>query len=162
MDGNKRLDNLLRHITHVRDNCQRMGVALIQGGEEELGRQLIANGHIHDQSKFRGIEWEYLNDGAWPWEGANPQEEEMFRAALRQHVLTNAHHPEFHKTIFDMGRIHLLECVADWAARSAEQGTDLMGWIRGRATDRFGFTVKCRVYREIKGAVGMLLEGAFT
>jgi len=50
------LDQLLRHIDSVQKSCQKIGKHLIENGEPELGKQLIANGFIHDNSKFYGIE----------------------------------------------------------------------------------------------------------
>lgn len=52
-----------RHIRNVEDNCFLLGEKLILGGEIDLGKQLIANGYVHDASKFTGIEFEYLSSG---------------------------------------------------------------------------------------------------
>ena len=129
--------------------------------------RLIANGQIHDNSKFSGIEWEYLNDGAWPRPTPDPDipwemtSEELFRAALRQHVTTNPHHPEYWRGIKAMHPDYLAEMVCDWHARSSEQGTDLMEYVKDRATERFKFTTRDRVYKDIKGFVTMLLERKF-
>lgn len=156
---NTRLENLLRHISHVRENCELLGGRLIESGQEENGLRLIANGQIHDNSKFFGIEWEFLNDNTWPYD--NVDEQEMFEVALRQHVRGNPHHPEFWGKIKEMPRFYLAECVCDWAARSSEQGTDLREWVKEKATKKFGFTIRSYTYREIKGFVDLLLERKF-
>ena len=52
---------IARHIRNVEDNCLLLGEKLIESGEIDLGRQLIANGMVHDESKFHGIEFEYLS-----------------------------------------------------------------------------------------------------
>lgn len=156
----KRLGNLLRHIGNVRDDCLLLGEKLIERGEEELGRRLIANGLVHDNSKFYGIEWEYLNDNRFPRPDPDPHRE-MFLAAVQQHVTTNPHHPEYWGNINEMPRLFLSELVADWHARSSEQGTNLMEWVKERAVERFNFSTSGRVYKEIKEFIGLLLEKPF-
>ena len=61
MDDDKHLKSLIRHINHVKEDSYLLGEALISKGEE-LGLQLIANGYIHDNSKFYGVEWLYIRD----------------------------------------------------------------------------------------------------
>jgi len=56
-----KIRNITRHIRNVEDNCLILGERLILRGEIELGKQLIANGFVHDASKFTGIEFEYLS-----------------------------------------------------------------------------------------------------
>lgn len=158
----KRLENLLRHINGVRENCELLGHKLILIGKEELGIQLIGNGQIHDHSKFYGIEWEYLNDGTWPYSDSDPIKTEMFNQARMQHAKCNKHHPEaWIGGIQEMDDLHIAEMVCDWYARSKEQGSCLMDWIRDKATDKFDFTTKERVYRDIRANVEMLLEKRF-
>ena len=55
-----KINRLTRHIRNVEDNCILLGTKLIQQGNIELGHKLIANGMIHDASKFSGIEFENL------------------------------------------------------------------------------------------------------
>ena len=59
---------LTRHIRNVEDNCLLLGTKLIERGEVDLGRQLIANGYVHDTSKFYGIEFENLSYAGNPTE----------------------------------------------------------------------------------------------
>jgi hypothetical protein len=153
-----RLTSLLRHISHVQENCRIIAERLMAGGEEALGLALMANAQVHDNSKFRGVEWLYLNDGAWPRDA----DDEAFRLALRQHVTTNAHHPEYWGGIEEMPRVFLAEMTADWKARSNEMGTDLLEWVKEKATARFGFSTSGRVYKEIKSFTDILLERKFT
>jgi len=157
----KRLDNLVRHVENVRDDCYLLGNRLIEANEEDFGLRLIANGRIHDISKFSGIEWEYLNDGAFPRPDADP-DTDMFKVALRQHIKTNMHHPEYFDGIKNMPSIYIAEMVVDWKARSNEQGTDLLEWVRDKATSKFKFTVKSRIYKDIKRFAELLLEKKFT
>jgi len=156
----ERLENLLRHVSHVRENCELLGERLIARGDAAIGLQLIANGHIHDNSKFYGLEWEYLNDGAWPYD--DDSKKELFAAALKQHVVTNPHHPEYWPGgIKSMPPLYLAEMVCDWHARSSEQGTDLCEWARGKAPKRFGFSKRSRIAIEIKEFLDLLLERKF-
>lgn len=147
-----RLETLLRHIGNVRDNCGLLGHRLIERGEKELGKRLIANGHIHDNSKFFGVEWEYLHEGI---------DEELRKMAALQHIRTNPHHPEYWNSIHNMPRLYVCEMVADWKARSSEFGNDLRGWIKGTALKRFDMKVQSKVYKEIKEVVELLLEPEF-
>lgn len=146
------LENVLRHINHVRDNCLLLGNRLIKNGEAEFGRKLIANGLIHDNSKLSGVEWLYLRDKGTP----------EFTAAAKQHIMTNPHHPEYWPGgISDMSRIYMAEMVCDWAARSQEFGNDLRDWIKGEATKKFNFSLQSRVWKDIKEFVDLLLDRAF-
>ena len=51
----EKIQDILRHIQNVQANCLLLGKRLIERGDFEIGRQLIANGMIHDNSKFQGI-----------------------------------------------------------------------------------------------------------
>ena len=55
----RRLMRLARHIDNVRNYCNILGQRLAENGEAGLGHGLIANGYIHDNSKFHGVEWLY-------------------------------------------------------------------------------------------------------
>lgn len=150
-----RLDSIIRHITHVQQSCNLLGERLITAGEESIGHKLIAHGFIHDNSKFYGIEFEYLNDET---KSSDP---DLFQAALLQHTSTNCHHPEHWHSIEEMPRVFLAECVCDWHARGSEFGTDLRDFIKNVASKRFEFSLQGRVYKEIKDFVNMLLDPAF-
>lgn len=150
-----RLKNIVRHITHVQQSCTLLGERLIASGDKEIGHKLIANGFIHDNSKFHGIEWLYLHDDL------KVCEPEMFQMALHQHQTRNPHHPEYWDGIENMPRVYLAEMVCDWHARGHEFGTDLRAFIKNHATKKFNFTLQGKVYKEIKGFVDMLLDPAF-
>jgi hypothetical protein len=152
---NKRLDILLRHVNNVREDCQVLGERLIEKGEEELGRKLIANGLIHDYSKFGGIEWEHLHGDV---KDSSP---EAFKLAAHQHITTNQHHPECWSGIENMPRLYLGEMVCDLHARSSEFGNDLREWVKDVATKKYGFTPQGRVYKEMKEFIDLLLEPNF-
>ena len=152
---NKRLDALIRHIDNVKDRCLLLGERLISRGEDELGRHLVANGYIHDHSKFSGIEWLYLH------QDIHDKDPDKFLLAASQHVSTNKHHPEYWGSIHEMPRIYTAEMVADWASRSAEFGNDLRSWCRDKATTKYKMTVQSKTYKEIKDLVDILLDPAF-
>lgn len=151
----KRLSVLVRHIDGVRENCQRLGLILIQSGEIDFGKMLIANGLIHDNSKFYGIEWEYLHGDV---KEENP---EMFAAAAKQHIMTNQHHPEFFGSINDMPDIFLAEHCCDILARAQEFGQNVYDWIHDVAMSKYGYTKKTKVYQKINKYMGLLLEDSF-
>ena len=75
--------------------------------------------------------------------------------------MTNPHHPEYWGSIHDMPPVYVAEMACDWSARSHEQGNDLRGWIKVKATKTFNMTVQSKVYREIKFFVELLLEPRF-
>lgn len=149
---------LTRHIRNVEDNCLLLGERLIMNGEVELGHHLIANGFVHDASKFTGIEWDQLVIG-------NPTKEDesklKLKMAIHQHNSTNPHHPEYWGNIKHMPSVYLAECVADWKSRSEEFGTSLKEWIENDATKRFKFTEKDEVYFEIMKYVDIICQKPF-
>lgn len=152
----QRLKSVVRHITHVQQSCTLLGERLIASGEGTTGHKLIANGFIHDNSKFHGIEWLYLH------EDIKKLDSDLFDAALMQHQTNNPHHPEYWDGIANMPRLYVAEMVCDWHARGHEFGTDMRNYIKTSATKKFGFTVQGKVYKEIKGLVDMLLDPAFS
>ena len=155
-DDAKHLKSLIRHIDNVRASCLLLGERLIENGKDELGLQLIANGHIHDASKFHGIEWEYLRDET---KESHPIE---FALALKHHQHVNPHHPEYWTNgIKSMPPVYLAEMVCDWKARSNEFATGLRSWIKQRAIKRWNFTVQSKEYKLIKGFVDVLLDSEF-
>ncbi len=150
-----RLRKLIKHITGVQENCNELAFKLSERGEHDFARQLIANGMVHDVSKFSGIEWEHLHEGA---------DKALFKEALLQHVTTNSHHPEFYGEggIHDMPRIYTAEMVADWYQRSKEFGSDLQEWINEVAKERWNFDFRSEVGKEIKDFVTLLLDKRFS
>ena len=147
-----------RHIRNVEDNCLILGEKLISRGEVDLGHKLIANGFIHDASKFHGIEWEYMAPG-------QPTIEEgaklKLKLAVQHHSKTNLHHPEYWGDIKLMPRLYLCEMVCDWKARSEEFGTNLREWILEQATSKFNFAKEDNVYGEIMDFVDLLCPKPF-
>lgn len=110
---------------------------------------------LHDNSKFRGGEWEYLNDVT---KNSKP---ELFDAIVKEHCESNPHHPEYWGNIQSMPTVYLAEMVCDWKARSDEFGTDLRIWVKESAAKRWSFSLQGRVYREIKEFLDLLLDKKF-
>jgi hypothetical protein len=144
---------LTRHIRNVEDNCLILGERLIMSGEVELGHHLIANGFVHDASKFFGIEWEQLVVGLTTKED---EAKLKLKMAVHHHKSTNPHHPEFWGDIKKMPSVYLAECVSDWKSRSEEFGTSLKEWVDDEATKRFKFTKEDSVYKEISKYIDLL------
>lgn len=153
-----KIRSITRHIRNVEDNCLMLGEKLILQGHIDLGKQLIANGFIHDASKFTGIEFEYLSLH-------NPTEENTklkLKLAIHHHNTTNLHHPEaWSNGIKGMPSVYLAEFCCDVKARSEEFGTDLRAWINDYATKKFGFTAEDEVYKEIMTFVNLLCDKPF-
>lgn len=155
MQEQKQLDLLIRHINNVRESCIVLGERLQEKGEIELGRNLIANGFIHDNSKFHGIEWLYLNSET------KEKDPDLFLLAANQHITTNFHHPEYWGSIHEVPRIYLCEMVADWRSRSSEFGNDLRMWIKDKACEKYDMSIHSDTYKEIMEFVEILLEPSF-
>lgn len=146
-----RIQRLMRHIQGVQENCLILAERLMEQGEFKFAKTLMANGFLHDNSKFFGAEWDHLSVD-------NPDKQAL-KLAIMQHNQTNKHHPEFwDQGIHGMPRIYLAELVCDWKARSAERGTSLKEWIEGEAMKRFNFNKNDYVYQVIMGLVDLLLE----
>jgi hypothetical protein len=152
MKEQDKIDALVRHIDHVRDNCMLLGQRLIDKNVD-IGRLLIANGFIHDNSKFYGIEWDYLIDAT--------DDKELMRAAIRQHNTTNPHHPEYWGTIDMMPDVYLAEAVCDWGARATEFRSSLHEWITKEASTRFDYTLDSEIFKKIQFYTSLLCEKPF-
>lgn len=154
-----KIEFVARHIRNVEDNCLFLGKKLIERGQIDLGHKLIANGTVHDASKFHGIEFEYLSLN-------NPSEDDKklkLKLAVHHHNTTNPHHPEYWAGgIKEMPDVYVAEMVADWKARSEEFGTSLRDWIDEQATKRFTFTKEDKVYKQIMEYVNLLCQTPFT
>jgi len=155
----EKIRGITRHIRNVEDNCLLLGEKLIMSGEIELGKQLIANGFVHDASKFHGIEFEFMSPGVDAGaEGAKLK----LKLAIQQHNSTNKHHPEsWSGGIDDMPEVYLAEFVCDVKARSEEFGTSLREWIDVSATKKWSFTKDDDVYKKIMKFVDLLCEKPF-
>jgi hypothetical protein len=158
----EKIRGIARHIRNVEDNCFLLGSALIERGEIDLGKHLIANGYVHDASKFHGIEFDNM---ALTKDGSTAQEEGAklkMKLAIQHHRSVNPHHPEhWSGGIKSMPRVYLAECSCDWKARSEEFGTDLRQWINEEATKRYNFTAADQVYKDIMEFVDLLCPKPF-
>lgn len=142
-----KIRGIARHIRNVEDNCLLLGEKLIERGEIDLGHKLIANGYVHDASKFWGIEWEFMAPG-------QPTEEEgaklKLKMAVHQHRKTNPHHPEYWSNgILDMPDVYLAEMVCDLKARSEEFGTSLIDYIDNVGLKSWGVSKEHDIYKRI-------------
>src|SRR4051812_28923081 len=85
-----KIRSITRHIRNVEDNCFLLGEKLILAGEIDLGHRLIANGFVHDSSKFYGIEFEFMS----PVASTEDPSKLKLKLAIQHHQKTNLHHPE--------------------------------------------------------------------
>lgn len=145
------LDNLVRHINLVRDACLLLGKKLIAQERPDLGRLLIANGFIHDASKFTGIEWDYLHAGT-------DTDKESLVLAIKQHVTTNPHHPEYWGGFEYMPEIYIAEMACDFYARSQEFGSCLIDWIKNDGEEKYRFSRYGTKYKQLRGFINLLTE----
>lgn len=154
MNDKEHLESVLRHINRVQENCFILAKKLADNSEDDFARGLIANGLIHDNSKLTSkFEWTYLREGV---------PDEMFKLAIDEHRNSNRHHPEFYQGgLKEMPRIYLAEFVADITARSQEFGTDVRDWLKDKAFKKYKISSNCKVYKEIKDFMGLLLDKKF-
>ncbi len=150
MEAQEKIETVLNHIQNVQRNCYKLGLKLIKLGEIEMGRNLIANGQIHDNSKFKGIEFDHLFYG-----------DPILSDVIKHHSSTNPHHPECWEKIQSMPEIYLIEFVADVTARSSEFGSDIRVWIKEKATKKFNFSIDDEVGKKIIYYLDMLLDKPF-
>lgn len=155
MDEIKKLNSILRHIDNVKENCELLGNRLIEKGDTDFGRELIANGLIHDNSKLSGIEWLYLHEDA---KIATPA---LFEAALYEHNRRNRHHIEFWGKPDLMPDIYIAELTCDCLARGQEFGDDVREWFKDKFCDKYDITTSSNLYRTIKKFLDMLLAPKF-
>jgi hypothetical protein len=145
-----RIEAVLEHIQNVQRNCYKLGLKLIKSGDVEMGRILIANGQIHDNSKLTGIEFDHLFNG-----------DPILMTVVKHHASTNPHHPEYWGGVKHMPEIYIAEMVCDCAARSSEFGTDLRKWFTEQATIKYGFEMTDSVGQTITKYIDLLLTPAF-
>jgi hypothetical protein len=150
MEQYEKIELVLDHIQNVQRNCYKLGLRLIRNGEFELGRNLIANGQIHDNSKFKGIEFDHLFYG-----------DPILSDVVKHHSSTNPHHPEYWGKIQSMPDVYIAEMVCDCQARSSEFGTDVRSWFREQASVKYGFTMDDDVGQKIERFLNLLLSKPF-
>lgn len=159
MNDIEKIDSLLSHIRNVQDNAVILGKKLINQGEINLGKELIANSLQHDYSKFFGIEWDNL---AGRKVLKRKRDIDSLNIAIKHHQLVNKHHPEcWCGGISYMPTVYLLELLCDWKSRSEEFGSSLIDYIDESATKHFNFLKNDDVYKTIMKYVDMLCEKPF-
>jgi hypothetical protein len=156
-----KIRGLTRHIRNVEDNCLVLGEKLIENGQIDLGRQLIANGYVHDTSKFYGIEFDNLSSSE-PSDIKQENAKLKMRMAIQHHQKTNKHHPEsWAGGIRDMPEVYLAEFCCDAKARSEEFGTDLRQWVNEISTKKYNFCKDDMVYNKIMIYINLLCPPPF-
>lgn len=111
---------LLTHIRLVQEETIKLIESITHNDIVVDIKRLLANSLIHDNSKFYGIEWEYLR---------NDVEPKLKQLAIDQHINNNPHHPEYWGGIDNMPGLYIFEMVADWSAMSREFRNNLLDWF---------------------------------
>lgn len=150
MEALEKIEKVLNHIQNVQRNCYRLGMIMIKDGNIEMGRNLIANGQIHDNSKLKGIEFAHLFGG-----------DPLLKDVAIHHSSTNMHHPEYWGSIQEMPEVYIAEMVCDCAARSAEFGTDVRVWFSEIASLKYSYQMTDSVGKKIEKYLNLLLEKPF-
>ncbi len=127
------------HIERVR-RC----LAVLANGSEHAA-ELFERARRHDASKFgpeERVPYIWLTEfhrcrfRGLPFSYPEGMEGRV-REAMRHHVTTNRHHPEFFADPNEMNDVDLMEMVCDWTAMSQEFGQD-GGSARGWADRTIG------------------------
>ncbi|QDU13104.1 hypothetical protein CA11_08860 [Gimesia maris] len=132
------------HIERVR-SCLTLLAA-----ESECGAELLERAQVHDASKFgpeERVPYIWLTEFhrcRWrkiPFQYP-PGMEERVQSAIRHHVTSNRHHPEFHDDPNQMTEVDLIEMVCDWTAMPQEFNQDegsARGWAERTIGERVPF-----------------------
>jgi hypothetical protein len=147
------------HIERVR-RCLAL-LAAVSGYADEL----IERGKVHDASKFGPeeraayiwlTEYHRCRKSGEPFEYPDGVAEQV-KLAIRHHVTSNRHHPEFHADPNDMSDVDLVEMVCDWTAMAQEfdqdqDGGSARGWADKTVGKRVAFNAEKRefIYRMIE------------
>src|SRR5262249_35734001 len=127
------------HIDRVRCNLEIL--SRVTNYREELAERA----RLHDASKFsiaERIPYIWLTEHHRCRRTGEPFEyppgmAEQVQLAIRHHVTTNRHHPEFHRNPNEMTPVDLIEMVCDWTAMAQEYDQD-GGSARGWADKTIG------------------------
>src|SRR5262245_12623997 len=146
-----------QHIERVR-RCLAL-LAKVTSCREEL----IERARVHDASKFgpeERVPYIWLTEYHRRRRNGEPFEypegiAAAVKLAIRHHVTTNRHHPEFHADPNEMSDVDLIEMVCDWTAMAQEFGQDggsARGWADKTVGPRVAFNAERRtfIYRMIE------------
>lgn len=114
---------------------------------------LIERARVHDASKFgpdERIPYVWLTEYHRRRKNGDPFEypegvAAQVKMAIRHHVTTNRHHPEFHADPNDMTDVDLIEMVCDWTAMAQEfsqDGGSARGWADKTIGKRVAFNAE--------------------
>jgi Family of unknown function (DUF5662) len=135
----------------------------------DYGDELLQRASVHDASKFgpdERVPYVWLTEYHRCRRAGEPFQypegvEERVRRAIRHHVTTNRHHPEFHADPNDMSEVDLIEMVCDWTAMAqefGEGGGSARGWADKVVGKRVAFDAEKRrfIYRMIEELDGQI------
>jgi hypothetical protein len=116
---------------------------------------LIERAKVHDESKFglqEQLPYIWLTESHRCRRSGEPfvypdGMEDRVRDAIKHHVTSNRHHPDFHADPNNMTDIDLIEMVCDWTAMAQEfgqEGGSARGWADKTIGTRTQFNVKKR------------------
>jgi hypothetical protein len=145
------------HIERVR-RCLMLLAAATDYGEE-----LTLRAKVHDASKFGPeertpyiwlTEYHRCRMSGEPFEYPDGVAEQV-KSAIRHHVTSNRHHPEFHADPNDMSDVDLIEMVCDWTAMAQEfdqDGGSAGAWADKTVGKRVAFNAEKRrfIYQMIE------------
>lgn len=117
----------------TKEHIERVGKCLaLLANVTPYGGELLERARHHDASKFgpeERIPYIWLTEYHRRRRTGDPLEyppgvAEPVDRAIRHHLSTNRHHPEFHADPNEMTGVDLIEMVCDWTAMAQEFGQD--------------------------------------
>lgn len=144
------IEDTIIHKQYVLESALKMFHYLCSVNKEDLGIELLKRASVHDNSKFEDKELyllSRLNDRLEAFTEPEYELNENQKESIKEHWRKNRHHPEFFEDSSEMTDLDILEMVCDWAARSAQYGTNLIEFAETRQENRFHF--KPDMYRKV-------------
>jgi hypothetical protein len=150
------LEMLAFYERRTNEHIERVRRCLtLLAGVTNYGEELIERGKVHDASKSGAeerIPYVWLTEYHRRRRNGEPFEypegvAERVEQAVRHHVTSNRHHPEFHADPNDMSDVDLIEMVCDWTAMAQEFGQDggsARGWADKTVGKRVAFNADKR------------------
>jgi hypothetical protein len=145
------LEDIYSHKKLVFDTCYILSKKLIEGGQDELGLELMKRAFLHDFSKLEDDEFYGMAAFANDKDALKDPKKKVSsdkQLAINLHWDRNEHHPEYWTDINQMTDLDIMELVCDWYARSLQFGTDFLEFLEQRQKDRFHFPQD--IYDKIK------------
>lgn len=138
----RHFEDTIIHKQIIMESCWKMSRYLNSVGRDEEAIELLRKAIVHDNSKFEDdeiIAFSKIVGDRTCLEHAENKLDDLKRQVIKIHWAKNSHHPEYYDNVSDMPEIAILEMVCDLHARSIQNNTDLIEFVKIRQENRFKF-----------------------